>query len=199
MVKDPRSAGETCEGAKKRIRRPAEGRPCTSKTPTPAKPSCINLGPCDHVCIMTNRARSSFKALQFLQFRPWQLDPRSSVGAVVHCLQCGNPPYSHLCRSGLVHRPSRPPRPQNAAVRHIAGAFRTTPVIDLRIGILTKNAALRLYRLPLNSQLITRAPVPWGQPKAGLIPFLFSLPAATISLTSGLLQQNSQSSNGLML
>ena len=70
---------------------------------------------------------------------------------------------------------------QNAAVRHIAGAFSTTPVdplhqlmgimpIDLRLSIIIKNAALRLYRLPPNSQLITRAPGPWGQPRAGLIP-----------------------------
>jgi hypothetical protein len=70
---------------------------------------------------------------------------------------------------------------QNKAIHHISGAFRTTPVdplhqlmgimpIDLRIRMLIKNALLRLYRLPPSSQLLTRAPGPWGPPRASLIP-----------------------------
>ena len=70
---------------------------------------------------------------------------------------------------------------QNSAVQHIAGAFHTSPVdplhqlmgimpIDLHIQMLNKNAALRLYRLPLSSQLLARVPGPWGAPRPGLIP-----------------------------
>ena len=56
----------------------------------------------------------------------------------------------------------------------MAGAFRTTPVdplhqlmgilpIDLRLSLLIKNASVLLYYLPLNSQLVARAP-PWANP-----------------------------------
>ena len=134
----------------------------------------------DHVCIMTNRARSSLKALQLLgnsiqglQWAQW----RTVFNAVIFLILTYAAPVWYTGQAGL--RDFR--TDQNATVRHIAGAFRTTPVdplhqlmgimpIDLRIRILIKNAAPRLYRLPRNSQLIARAPGPWGQPRASLIP-----------------------------
>ena len=61
---------------------------------------------------------------------------------------------------------------QNEAIHHMAGAFHTTvdPLlqlmgimpIDIHIKKLIKNASLRLYRLPLNSQLLARVSGPWG-------------------------------------
>ena len=135
----------------------------------------------DHVRIMTNRARSSLKALQLLgnsvrglQWAQW----RVVYNAIILPILTYAAPVWYTGQAGLLRELRTA---QNAAVRHIAGAFRTTPVdplhqlmgimpIDLRISILIKNAALRLYRLPPNSQLIARAPGPWGQPRAGLIP-----------------------------
>jgi hypothetical protein len=42
--------------------------------------------------------------------------------------------------------------------------------IDLRLRLLVKNMALRLYKIPLNSQLMARVPGLWGNPKPGLPP-----------------------------
>ena len=135
----------------------------------------------DHVRIMTNCARSSLKALQLLgnsvrglQWAQWRI----VFNAVILPILTYAAPVWYTGQAGLL-RDLR--TAQNAAIRHIAGAFRTTPVdplhqlmgimpIDIRMGMLIKNAALRLYRLPPNSQLIARTPGPWGPPQGGLIP-----------------------------
>ena len=69
--------------------------------------------------------------------------------------------------AGLFGQSPAAGKAQNAAVRHISSAFkvqhnpnRTTPPtmgilpVDLRLSLLIKNVALRLYRLPTNSQLV---------------------------------------------
>ena len=66
-------------------------------------------------------------------------------------------------------------------MRHIAGAFRTTPIdpllqlmgimpIDIHMRKINKNAALCLYRLPPSSQLLARTSGPYGPRVGGLIP-----------------------------
>lgn len=75
---------------------------------------------------------------------------------------------------------------QNAAVRPTLlrrlqhHPYRTAPPsdgrIDLRLRLPIKNVALRLYRLPSNSQLKARVPGPWGTPRNGLIPLPILLP-----------------------
>jgi hypothetical protein len=70
-------------------------------------------------------------------------------------------------KAGLSGQSPAAGKAQNAAVRHICSAFkvqhnpnRTTPPtmgippVDLRLSLLIKNVALRMYRLPMNSQLV---------------------------------------------
>ena len=130
---------------------------------------------------MTNRARSTVKALQVLgnsirglNWTQW----RTVFNAVILPILTYAAPVWYTGQAGLT-RSLR--TAQNEAIRHMAGAFRTTPVdpllqlmgvmpIDIHIKKLIKNASLRLYRLPLNSQLLARVPGPWGPPRAGLLP-----------------------------
>jgi Reverse transcriptase (RNA-dependent DNA polymerase) len=135
----------------------------------------------DHVRIMTNRARSTLKALQLLgnsirglSWAQW----RTVYNAVILPILTYAAPVWYTGQARLL-RDLR--TAQNEAARHMAGAFCTTPVdpllqlmgvmpIDIRIKMLIKNASLRLYRLPPSSQLLARASGPWGPPRAGLIP-----------------------------
>jgi hypothetical protein len=70
---------------------------------------------------------------------------------------------------------------QNEAVRVISGSFRTAPreplhqllsilPIDLRLDMLTKTYALRLYRLPRASQPLKRLQEPWSEKTAKDLP-----------------------------
>jgi hypothetical protein len=63
----------------------------------------------------------------------------------------------------------------------VAGAFSTAPIdplhqlmgtmpIDLDLQLLIKNVFLRLYKIPISSQLAARVPGPWGPRIRGLIP-----------------------------
>jgi hypothetical protein len=135
----------------------------------------------DHVHIMTNRARSTVKALQILgnsirglNWTQWRI----VFNAVILPILTYAAPVWYTGQAGLT-RSLR--TAQNETIRHMAGAFHTTPVdpllqlmgvmpIDIHIKKLIKNASLRLYRLPLTSQLLARVAGPWGPPQAGLIP-----------------------------
>lgn len=75
-------------------------------------------------------------------------------------------------------------RAQNAALRHISGAFRTTPVaslhhitsilpIDLHLSRTLETAAIRLRTLPRSSQPLLRLPAAWD-PQQGHIPVSFA-------------------------
>jgi len=111
-----------------------------------------------HVEVMCNRTRAAIKALQLLGNSVRGLDHarwRLAYNAI--CL----PVLTYGCQlwytgqqKGLVKKLQLV---QNEAVRVIAGAFRTTPreslhqlltilPMDLRLDMLTQNAALRLYR-----------------------------------------------------
>ena len=135
----------------------------------------------DHVRIMTNHARSTLKAVQLLgnsicglNWTQWHI----IYNAVILPILTYAAPVWYLGQASLLWKLRTA---QNSAVRHITGAFRTSPVdplhqlmgimpIDLHIQMLNKNAALRLYRLPLSSQLLARVPGPWGASRPGLIP-----------------------------
>jgi hypothetical protein len=130
---------------------------------------------------MTNRARSTVKALQILgnsiRGLNW-IQWRTIFNAVILPILTYAAPVWFTGQAGLTRSLCTA---QNEAIRHMAGAFRTTPVdpllqlmgvmpIDIHIKKLIKNASLHLYRLPLNSQLLARVSGPWGPPRAGLIP-----------------------------
>lgn len=74
-------------------------------------------------------------------------------------------------------------RAQNAALRHISGAFRTTPVaslhhitsilpIDLHLSRTLETAASRLRTLPRSSQPLLGLPAKW-EPQRGHLPVVF--------------------------
>ena len=115
---------------------------------------------------MTTHARSTLKALQLLgnsirglSWAHWRIIDNA---VMLPILTYATPVWF----SGQASLLRQLRTAQNAAVRHIAGTFSTTPIdplhqlmgimpIDLRLQLLTlltKNAALRLYRLPLSSQ-----------------------------------------------
>jgi hypothetical protein len=84
---------------------------------------------------------------------------------------------------------------QNLAIRHIAGAFCTSPVeplhelmailpIDLCLKLLVKNMTLHFYKIPLNSQLIAWVLGSWGDPKLGLLPLSVTSPPCSQSHTN---------------
>ena len=130
----------------------------------------------EHVHVMTNRARSTLKALRLLGNSIRGLDWanwRVVYNAVILPILTYAAPVWYSGQAGLLDDLRKA---QNAAVRHVAGAFSTTPIeplhqlmgilpIDLRLQLLCKNAALRFYRLPTNSQLVARIPGPWGPPE----------------------------------
>jgi hypothetical protein len=135
----------------------------------------------EHVQIMTNCARSTLKALQLLgnsvrglSWANWRI----VYNAVILPILTYAAPVWFSGQAGLLRQLRTA---QNAAVRHIAGAFSTTPIdplhqlmgimpIDLRLQLLIKNASLHLYRIPTSSQLAARVPGPWGPRIRGLIP-----------------------------
>ena len=130
---------------------------------------------------MTNRARSTLKALQLLgnsvcglSWANW----RKVYNAIILLILTYTAPVWFSGQAGLLRQLCTA---QNAAVRHIAGAFTTTPIdllhqllgimpIDLRLQLLIKNVSLRLYKIPISSQLAARVPGPWGPRICGLIP-----------------------------
>ena len=70
---------------------------------------------------------------------------------------------------------------QNEAVRLISGTFRTTPrdplhqllnilPMDLRLNMIVQNSALRLYRVPKDSQLLKRLGGAWHSPTTDDLP-----------------------------
>ena len=118
---------------------------------------------------MTNRARSTVKALQILgnsiqglNWTQWQ----TVFNAVILPILTYVAPIWYTGQAGLTCSLLTA---QNEAIRHMAGAFHTTPVdpllqlmgimpIDIHIEKRIKNASLRLYCLPLNLQLLARVP-----------------------------------------
>ena len=137
----------------------------------------------EHVQIMTTHARSTLKALQLLgnsirglSWANWRI----IYNAVILPILTYATPVWFSGQASLLRQLRTA---QNAAVRHITGAFGTTPIdplhqlmgimpIDLRLQLLLKNAALRLYIIPTSSQLAARVPGPWGPRIRGLIPLL---------------------------
>jgi hypothetical protein len=135
-----------------------------------------------HVDIMCNRARASLKALQLLgnsgrgiDFAQWRL----AYNAI--CL----PVLTYGCQLWYKGKQASFVRKlqtvQNEAVRIISGSFRTAPheplqqllsilPIDLRLEMLTKTYALRLYRLPRASQPLKRLQEPWSERTANDLP-----------------------------
>ena len=127
----------------------------------------------EHVNIMCNRARASLKALQLLgnsirglSAANWRL----VYNAV--CL----PVLTYGCQLWFTGQQKTLVKKlqtvQNEGVKIIAGAFRTAPrdalhehlsifPMHIRLTMLTKTSALRLYRLPNESQLLCRLGEPW--------------------------------------
>jgi hypothetical protein len=135
-----------------------------------------------HVDIMCNRARASIKALQLLGNSVRGLDHvrwRLAYNAI--CL----PVLTYGCqlwyRGKQITLVKKLQVVQNEAVKVISGAFRTTPREPLhqllnifpvkhRLDMLTQSTALRLYRLPKNSQLLIRLGDGWHQPDPNDLP-----------------------------
>ena len=151
---------------------------------------------------MTNRARATLKALQLLgnsvrglSWTNW----RMVYNAVILLILIYAAPVRFSGQAGLLRQLRTA---QNAAVRHIAGAFGTIPTdplhqlmsimpIDLRLRLLIKNASLRLYGIPTNSQLAARIPGSWGLRIHGLISLPIQPPrrsyrSSLLSLTANL-------------
>ena len=126
--------------------------------------------------IICNRVCATIKALQLLGNSVQGLDHtwwKLAYSAI--CL----PVLTYGCQlwyrgkqKGLVDKLQKV---QNDAVKTIAGAFRTTPREPLhqllnifpmaqRLDMLTQNSALRLYRLPRESQLLVRLGGDWRTP-----------------------------------
>jgi hypothetical protein len=126
-----------------------------------------------HVEVACNRARASLKALQLLGNSVRGLDQASwrlAYNAI--CL----PVLTYGCqlwyRGKQVTLVKKLQTVQNDAVRIISGTFRTTPreplhhlltilPMDVRLTLLLKNTALRLYKVPKESQLLLRLGGAW--------------------------------------
>lgn len=129
-----------------------------------------------HVDIMCNRARASIKALQLLGNSVRGLDhARWKLAYNAICL----PVLTYGCqlwyKGKQVTLVRKLQTVQNHAVKVISGSFRTAPreplhqllnifPMDLRLKMLTQNTALRLYRLPKDSQLLIRLGDSWHTP-----------------------------------
>jgi hypothetical protein len=129
-----------------------------------------------HVDVMCNRARASIKALQLLGNSVRGLDHvrwRLAYNAI--CL----PVLTYGCqlwfKGKQVTLVNKLQIVQNEAVKVISGAFRTTPreplhqllnifPIKHRLDMLIQTTALRLHRLPRNSQLLIRLGDGWHHP-----------------------------------
>jgi hypothetical protein len=128
-----------------------------------------------HVDIMCNRARATLKSLQLLgnsargiDFAQWRL---AYNGICLPVLTYGCQLWYKGKQVSLVRKLQTV---QNEAVRIISGSFKTAPreplhqllsilPIDLRLDMLTKTYALRLYRLPRASQPLKRLQEPWTE------------------------------------
>jgi hypothetical protein len=136
-----------------------------------------------HVRIMCNRARASIKALQVLgntirglSMANWRL----VLNAVcLPVLTYGSQLwYLTGAAKGLLNMVQRV---QNDMVRQVTGAFRTAPrepllhitrMMPMKFFIekLTYTSALRLYRLPQESQILRRLGTDWYSPGQGDLP-----------------------------
>lgn len=126
-----------------------------------------------HVEVVCNRARASLKALQPLGNSVRGLDQanwRLAYNAI--CL----PVLTYGCqlwyRGKQVTLVKKLQVVQNEAVRIISGTFRTAPreplhhlltilPMDVRLTLLLKNTALRLYKVPKEGQLLLRLGGAW--------------------------------------
>jgi hypothetical protein len=126
-----------------------------------------------HVTVMCNRARATLKALQLLGNSVRGLDQarwRLAYNAI--CL----PVLTYGCqlwfKGKQVTLVKKLQTVQNDAVRLISGTFRTTPrdplhqllnilPMNLRLTMIVQNSALRLYRVPKESQLLKRLGGAW--------------------------------------
>jgi hypothetical protein len=156
-----------------------------------------------HVTTMTNRAKSALKSLPLLGNSVWGLDfMRWRLAYNAICL----PILSYgiqLWYQGQVGLVMQLQGAQNDAVRIISGAFKTAPrdplhqllailPFGLRIQMLMKYSALRLYRLPRESQLLKRLGDPWSSPREGDLPSP-APPPTTDASTQGSLPSRSSS------
>jgi hypothetical protein len=136
-----------------------------------------------HVRIMCNRAHTSIKALQVLgntirglSMANWRL----VLNAVcLPVLTYGSQLwYLTGAAKGLINMVQRV---QNNMVRQVTGAFRTAPrepllhftwMLPMKFFIekLTYTSALRLYRLPRESQILRRLSTDWYSPGQGDLP-----------------------------
>jgi hypothetical protein len=136
-----------------------------------------------HVRIMCNRARTSIKALQVLgntirglSMANWRL----VLNAVcLPVLTYGSQLwYLSGAAKGLINMVQRV---QNDMVRQVTGAFRTAPrepllhftrMLPMKFFIekLTYTSALRLYRLPRESQILHHLGTDWYSPSQGDLP-----------------------------
>jgi len=129
-----------------------------------------------HVEVVCNRTRASLKALQLLGNSVRGLDQASwrlAYNAI--CL----PVLTYGCqlwyRGKQVTLVKKLQTVQNDAVRIISGTFRTTPreplhhlltilPMELRLTMLVESTALRLYKVPKESQLLVRLGGAWHTP-----------------------------------
>ena len=133
-----------------------------------------------HVRIMCNRARASIKALQVLgntirglSMANWRLVMNAvCLPVLTYGCQLWYRPHGS---KGLINMLQRV---QNAMVKVVAGSFHTAPreallqltrMLPMRLHVekLTLTSALRLYRLPRDSQLLQRLGPLWFAPHPG--------------------------------
>ena len=145
-----------------------------------------------HVDILCNRARTAANGLRVLANSVRGLSQKNLRALHKTCVLpiitwAAVLWFRHdIPRKGLLDELDRV---QNISLRLVCGAFRTTPIGGLQvlahqppiIQTLTrfsKNAALRLSRLPLNSPVFQRLPCSWRRGERGnaLIPTLLDLP-----------------------
>ena len=141
-----------------------------------------NLNWSRHVDVVCNRARASLKALQLLGNSVRGLDQANwRLAYTAICL----PVLTYGCqlwyRGKQVTLVKKLQVVQNEAVRIISGTFRTTPreplhhlltilPMDVRLTLLLKNTALRLYKVPRESQLLARLGDAWHTPSPNDLP-----------------------------
>jgi hypothetical protein len=129
-----------------------------------------------HVEVACNRARATIKALQLLgnsvrglDHAKWRL---AYNGICLPVLTYGCQLWFTGKQVALVKKLQTV---QNDAVKIISGSFRTAPrealhhlltilPMDLRLNMLIQNTALRLYRVPKDSQLLKRLGRDWHPP-----------------------------------
>jgi hypothetical protein len=152
-----------------------------------------------HVCIMANCAHASLKALtvlgnsiQGLNMANWRL----AFNTI--CLPVLSYSVQLWLRPGAVRQKKLIDllqKVQNEGVKLVTGAFRTAPREALLhitcmlpmcffLEKLTLTSALRLYRLPLVSQLLCRLGPTWHAPRPGDMPLptpIFSLPPSLVT------------------